>query len=69
MFTKEVLDENRTKEEERQKKCSAMLGGKELKVTNSSGIELKPVYTPEDIKKGGVTLRQPVKKLLLHPHH
>ncbi len=51
MFTKEVLDENKTKEEEWQKKCSAMLEGKELKITTSSGIELKPVYTPADIMR------------------
>ena len=51
MFSRELREENRILKDQWQKKASGMLGGKELKTTNTSGIELKPVYTPEDLDK------------------
>ena len=49
MFKKEVQAENRAMKERWQERCSQMLNGGEIKTTNKSGIELKPVYTPEDL--------------------
>ena len=50
MFSEELRKKNRILKEEWQQNASAMLGGEEFKTTNISGIELKPVYTPEDLE-------------------
>ena len=49
MFSKVVQDENSQMEEIWKEKCSQMLHGGEIKNVNKSGIEIKPVYTPQDI--------------------
>ena len=48
MFSKKVEDENKIMEEEWEKQYSIMMD--KLKAINRSGIELKPSYTPTDIK-------------------
>src|SRR3990172_11914161 len=49
MFSKEVQKENMAMEKRWRNMCSQMLNGGEIMSGNESGIELKPVYTPEDI--------------------
>jgi len=51
MFDEELLKKNKVLEKEWEERFSAMLEGKPLKKhTNSSDIELKSLYTPDDIK-------------------
>src|SRR3972149_8680868 len=50
MFKDEILTKNKIIEEEWNKKVSSILKDKEIKRENISGINIKPVYTPEDIK-------------------
>ena len=49
MFSKEVQKENMAMEKRWRNICSQMLNGGKIMSSNESGIELKPVYTPEDI--------------------
>ncbi len=49
MFSKDTLVQNKLLEEEWQKKCAQMYGEDEFRAATSSGIPLKPVYTPADI--------------------
>src|SRR3990172_13405743 len=50
MFKEDILKKNSIMDEEWNKKVLAMLNDKEVKKRNISGINIKPVYTPEDIK-------------------
>jgi methylmalonyl-CoA mutase N-terminal domain/subunit len=50
MFKEDILDKNRNIEREWRKKVSSITNNKEMKMRNISGIEIKPVYSPEDIK-------------------
>jgi len=51
MFTKEVEDEERVLKERWQKKCSEMVGEHMPRITNRSGIYLKPAYGSGDIRE------------------
>ena len=49
MFSKKVQKDNMVMEKHWRNMCSRMLNGEKIVSSNESGIELKPVYTPEDI--------------------
>ncbi|MDY6862049.1 MAG: methylmalonyl-CoA mutase family protein [Thermodesulfobacteriota bacterium] len=51
MFLEDVLEKNRIFKEQWEENCSLMPGANDLKANNRSGIELKSIYTPDDIMK------------------
>ena len=51
MFREDVLDEAMELEKRWKETSSRVYGGKEYKATTNSGIPLKPVYGPQDIKE------------------
>ncbi len=53
MFSKEVQKENMAMEKRWRNMSSQMLNGGEIISRNESGIELKTVYTPDDINDMG----------------
>jgi methylmalonyl-CoA mutase N-terminal domain/subunit len=50
MFKEETLKKNNIMKEKWNKNVSSILGNREINRKNISGINIKPVYTPEDIK-------------------
>lgn len=51
MFSKETIDKNRAMVKDWYGKIKDLIGEGRTKSVSDSGIELKPVYTPEDIKE------------------
>ena len=51
MFSKKVLEEMEEHKKEWNREYEKYYKGKEYKSCTDSGIEIKPVYTPEDINK------------------
>ena len=50
MFDKRTLNKSKSLEQQWQEECSKRYGEREAKLVTSSGIPVKPVYTPADIE-------------------